>query len=901
MIRPTAPPLTISTVLFLGLTAGLSSIVHAQYADFKSGTNLEHWRTGQIEKASAAVVADGGVVVFAWVKASLSYRHLILWKLDADGFEAWSRLWDLNDSSPLSFSPRLNIVEAPDGSLIVTGAFRDGVNFGGEPLVSAGYGDIFLAKLDAMGRHMWSHSFGAAGTDAGYQIRVSQNGNITLAGVHSGVDFGGGVHSVPANGTTLFRATFGSDGTYQSSASFGSSTGFLSINDMTINDAGDLYAIGGSYITTKFGDITLENKGSADIILVGFDVNGSILTARSFGGEHFDTGHGIVQTADGDLLTAGLIADKVSLGGPVLETSWIGGAFVARYSASGEHRWSRANESLEYGTSLCTSIALHPSEGISVTGSFTGGVQIDDTALLVSEQSMLTMRFDGDGNFLWMGKGAGDATALSLVAKANGNTVVVGTNTANIGFCTGDIVKTANARGFLAEFTDTPHFDSQPPPVPAHPAYDGTTVTWDASVDPEGAAVIYHVDEKDSPPWIEKRTIVSGTSVPLNAEETQHRFIYITAIDCFGHASETTHRIEIHPALTAPLAPGDVHFEGESLVWTNPTDADVIGVAVNGVNSLVPLDTVRLAMTMTPILNVVNLSYRAYYLAALDAYGNWGERAIVGDAVPPLAPAGLAYTIPILTWNASQDKGFSYFTVYSSRSSDFSKEKRLLLVTRENRFDIPIDLRDSFYHVVQVDAAGNSSLPTTVTGLGGARPGRPRSLSYRDGRLDWQAAGDDDIDRYEIFASPSESSQGLPRFPVGTTTALEFEVTDPDHRWYFVQAIDEVGQVSIEAVVSALTGRAPSFVLSLGVLSNPFHGATTLVYSLPKEGDVKLALYDVRGAHVATLVNGRRPGGSHYIDWSGESDDRGNVPSGVYFARLQFERQERTTKLVLLR
>jgi hypothetical protein len=430
--------------------------------------------------------------------------------------------------------------------------------------------------------------------------------------------------------------------------------------------------------------------------------------------------------------------------------------------------------------------------------------------------------------------------------------------------------------------------------------YDGTILTWDASIDPEGADVRYQVDEKILPSSIEKRTIVEGTSMLLNAAETQNRFIYVRAFDCFGHASESTHRLEIHPSLTAPLAPGDVRFEGGVLVWTTPTDADVVGVAVDGTNSWMSTDTLRLAMTMTPGLNVDNLSYRTYYLRALDASGNWGERITIGDAAPPPAPTGLAYAIPKLTWDASNDVGFGYFEVYASKSPDFSDEKILLATTSESELEVPLESRDSYYHVVQVDGSGNTSAPTTVIGQGGARPARPRSLAYRDGSLSWRATEDSDIDRYEIFASTTDASEG-PRVLLGSTSELEFLVTEEDHAWYYVVAIDEAGQESVAAVVSAITGLTPSFALSLGVLSNPFRNTTTLQYSLPNEGYVKIGLYDVRGAHVVTLVNGLQPSGSHYVGWNGGSDNRGEVSAGVYFARLQFERQERVVKLVLVR
>jgi hypothetical protein len=240
-------------------------------------------------------------------------------------------------------------------------------------------------------------------------------------------------------------------------------------------------------------------------------------------------------------------------------------------------------------------------------------MQFDQASLFAESESMLAMRFDADGNLIWMGEGAAEAKGLSVIAKPAGNLVVVGNNSADLEFCTGSITKTASARGFVAEFAHAPYVDGRAPTIPANPTYDGTTATWDASTDPEGASVRYRVEEKRDYPWADRVTIVSHTSLPVNAVDNQSLFIYVTALDCFDHASEPSIRLEIHPSQTAPLAPADVHFEGGSLVWTTPTDADVVGVAVDGTNTWGVADTVRLAMTMTPTLNVENLSHRTYF------------------------------------------------------------------------------------------------------------------------------------------------------------------------------------------------------------------------------------------------------------------------------------------------
>jgi hypothetical protein len=50
----------------------------------------------------------------------------------------------------------------PSGNVAITGTFAGTVDFGGDPLTSSGWRDIFLAKFDASGAHLWSQRFGDA-------------------------------------------------------------------------------------------------------------------------------------------------------------------------------------------------------------------------------------------------------------------------------------------------------------------------------------------------------------------------------------------------------------------------------------------------------------------------------------------------------------------------------------------------------------------------------------------------------------------------------------------------------------------------------------------------------------------------------------------------------------------
>lgn len=82
---------------------------------------------------------------------------------------------------------------------------------------------------------------------------------------------------------------------------------------------------------------------------------------------------------------------------------------------------------------------------------------------------------------------------------------------------------------------------------------------------------------------------------------------------------------------------------------------------------------------------------------------------------------------------------------------------------------------------------------------------------------------------------------------------------------------------------------------------NPSRSSITAAFNLPGEGKVRLAVYDLRGALVRTLVNDRLPAGKHQVVWDGRDDLGRPVASGVYFYRLEALGERRTQKSLLLR
>ena len=82
---------------------------------------------------------------------------------------------------------------------------------------------------------------------------------------------------------------------------------------------------------------------------------------------------------------------------------------------------------------------------------------------------------------------------------------------------------------------------------------------------------------------------------------------------------------------------------------------------------------------------------------------------------------------------------------------------------------------------------------------------------------------------------------------------------------------------------------------------NPFNPMTSIRYTLPEPGDVRLAVYDATGRLVSTLVDDHRAAGPHVAAWDSKTDNGVEVASGVYFCRLESGGRTLTRKMVLLK
>ena len=89
----------------------------------------------------------------------------------------------------------------------------------------------------------------------------------------------------------------------------------------------------------------------------------------------------------------------------------------------------------------------------------------------------------------------------------------------------------------------------------------------------------------------------------------------------------------------------------------------------------------------------------------------------------------------------------------------------------------------------------------------------------------------------------------------------------------------------------------PSYVLGFNQnFPNPFSESTSLSYSLPKSMRVRLAVHDILGREVELLVDQQQDAGIYNLEF-----EAGNLPAGIYLARIELDHLRFTKRMVLMR
>ncbi|MBK6900487.1 MAG: T9SS type A sorting domain-containing protein [bacterium] len=148
------------------------------------------------------------------------------------------------------------------------------------------------------------------------------------------------------------------------------------------------------------------------------------------------------------------------------------------------------------------------------------------------------------------------------------------------------------------------------------------------------------------------------------------------------------------------------------------------------------------------------------------------------------------------------------------------------------------------------------------------------------------------------FLSGYASGLAWARFTLSDTPVP----ADWDGQGAFLDGETEDYLFAVGASASAARDAAPQLGLTVEPnVPNPFNPRTTIAFTATTAGRHTVTVTDLAGREVATLLDRELPAGRHDVDWDGRGQDGGELPSGVYFARVRGGGAVESVKMLLVR
>ena len=558
-----------------------------------------------------------------------------------------------------------------------------------------------------------------------------------------------------------------------------------------------------------------------DMFLVKYSANGDHLWSKAFSAQP----RAIGVDATGNIYVAGVAFADVDFGGGVLPRNGVG-MFLVKFDANGNHQWSKRFSNL--GNSIdVQSMDVQSSGNLVIAGNFHGSFDFGG-GVLTADHHMFVVKYDANGNHVWsIHHGATSIIdPVDIALDASGNVVV-----------TGKYSYTANFGG--SDFTTS-------------------TQDWEdiflAKYDANGNhqwSKSFGADFRDI-----------GNSVDFDAAGNVYFTGDYTGMMNLGGDDLVSTGYDI---FLAKYDAAGVHQW--SHIYGGTSNDGGKALFVDDVGNMTLAGYFRNSMDLGggPLTSAGS---RDLFVARFDAAGThqWslGSGGSGNDELQAIALDGADHVLAAGWFSGTTDFGGGSFT--------------------SNGFD------DAF-----LVKYGENPLPVLISRFAAT----PRGSNVQ---VEWDISSDEPLDGFTLYRRETTSS-----------AARAVATGDPLVTRSFIDASVEVGKpYEYELMIQAASGEvfrsAPERVTlrasatSLGPnYPNPFNPRTSIEYTVADRMPVTIEIYNVSGSVVRRLEQSVRDAGTHRVEWDGRDAAGHAMGSGVYFYRLKDAPSAGARKMVLLK
>ncbi len=312
-------------------------------------------------------------------------------------------------------------------NIVITGSFESTAIFDSDTVTSLGSKDIFIAKYDAQGNLLWVISAGGASWDSGIGISNDNDDNCIVTGYyHGNVSFGDTTISGLGSGD-IFLAKYDLQGNFVWVKQAGGAEDELGFN-VKSDDNNNYTVVGSFYGEATFGDTTLVSRGSYDIFIAKYDLNGNLLWLNQAGGSSWEDAISVVIDNEGNNILTGWFSGVAIFGDSTLTSNESFQMFCAKYDVSGNFIWAKQTFNGSFSAAQGRDITTDVFGNIYITGYFGGSITFGDTTLTGSDTgTIFTAGYNKNGDFNWVKPAIGAAGwGLGVSIDKLGDCIVTG-------------------------------------------------------------------------------------------------------------------------------------------------------------------------------------------------------------------------------------------------------------------------------------------------------------------------------------------------------------------------------------------------------------------------------------------------------------------------------------------
>lgn len=379
-----------------------------------------------------AGIFDGTVDFDGTMLATAGVRDMFVAKLrSTDGSVVWAKRFGGTGSDNV-----LALAVDETDNIYITGTMGASVDFGGGALpMSTG---SFVAKLDAMGNHVWSTSFSGTGTFAPATLNY-RAGKMVVGGYHTNgnITLGSTTVTAPAGTFQGLVVRMTAAGGVDWATSFGGNNDD-DVSGIAIDGAGNVVATGTFFSGTTIGSQSLNSVGGRDMYLAKFsDASGAVLFATRFGTLNDESGATLTVDGADAIFLAGQFAGMINFGtGTMMTTGANTDAFLAKFSVAGSCTWAKQFGGAAGGVQTAaraTSVSVNSTGDVVLTGQFFGEMSLGGSTLSAvvsgANKDVFAARLtggNGDHISSIRAGGQGDESAAGVIQTSDSKYFVVG-------------------------------------------------------------------------------------------------------------------------------------------------------------------------------------------------------------------------------------------------------------------------------------------------------------------------------------------------------------------------------------------------------------------------------------------------------------------------------------------